>query len=123
MVAAVALVAALQAGAGKVQAQTSVFKTQHYTIAVTTHCREDEMFCDNVTYKSLSTTGKSITLRGRENMRLCPDGKTPCGSLGFSFMNGDVEYHVPQIDIDGDLIVRRGRNSLLTEPGQWTDPQ
>ena len=115
---------AAQAGPGKVVNRTSNLKTAHYTITITTHCYEGDVGCDHVTYKSLSSTGKSITLQGKEELRMCAgDPKTPCGSLGYYFRNGDVTYHVPQDMIDDDLVVRQNGKEILREAGHWTDPQ
>ncbi len=108
----------------KVVNETSTFRTAHYTIAITTHCEEGTVGCDRVTYKSLSTTGQTITLQGKEDVRMCAaDPKTPCGSNGFSFRNGDVTYSVPADMMDGDLIVTRKGKDILREAGHWTDPQ
>ena len=111
-------------GTHKIVDETSTFKTAHYTITITTHCGEGDVGCDHVTYKSLSNTGKSITLQGKESMRLCAyDNKTPCGSLGYDFQNGDIRYHVPQDMLDEDLIVYKNDKEILREPGHWIDPQ
>ena len=51
------------------------------------------------------------------------DPKTPCGSNGYSFRNGDITYSVPQDGIDGDLLVTQKSKEILREAGHWTDPQ
>lgn len=130
---AVSLLLLAQSGPAhrKIVNQTSTFKTPHYTIAmphytiaITTHCQDGDVGCDKVTYKSLSSSGKTITLQGKEDMRMCPaDPKTPCGSNGYVFHNGDVTYSVPQDMMDGDLLVTQKDKEILREAGHWTDSQ
>jgi hypothetical protein len=75
--------------------------------------------CDRLTYQGTDkTTGKSIKLSGKQIMRLCADGFTPCQSLGYKFKNGKYTYFVGE---DGRLSVQQGKKIILKEVGKWQD--
>jgi hypothetical protein len=55
---------------------------------------------------------------GRQLMRMCADGKTPCQSLGYRFRNGNTTYMLGE---DGRLTVTQGKKVLVDEQGDWGD--
>ena len=91
--------------------------TKTYSIAITENCPEGEVGCRDVTYVGTNkTTGKSITLKGKAVMHMCPDRVTPCSHEGYEFKNGYIEYRVKP---DGLLVVTRGAKVLVEEQGEW----
>ena len=94
-------------------------KTPHYTIRITERCDEGVVGCDNVLYQATSTSGKSITLHGKQIEHMCagmPD--TPCHPVGYEFHKGAVVFFVGE---DGSLSVTQGRTILVDEKGTWID--
>ena len=113
----------IQTNSTKIVDQTSKFQTAHYTITITTHCQNGQTGCDHVTYKSLSSTGKSITLQGEEVETCADEANKPCRSLGYRFKDGDVIYSLPEDMMDGPLIVTKNNKEILREAGHWLDWQ
>lgn len=98
-------------------AKASELRTPTYVVQITENCEEGEVGCRDVTYVGTNTkTGKSITLKGKALMHMCPDRVTPCSHEGYEFKNGNVEYRVTN---DGLLVVSRGPKVLLEERGKW----
>ncbi|EQM65966.1 hypothetical protein QYE80_27685 [Pseudomonas tohonis] len=101
--------------AGPLLAQT--LETPGYRIEIIDQCEEGTVGCDNMLYRGTSKkSGNTLELKGRQLMRLCADGVTPCHSLGYEFNNGDTRYFVGE---DGHLSVTRGERTLVDQQGEW----
>jgi len=95
--------------------------TPDFTITITCQQKEYEVGCDSAIYEGISKkTGNKINLQGKQLMKLCADGVTPCHSLGYEFYNGNIRYLVTD---DGELIVSQGDEILLQQAGHWSDEQ
>ena len=90
--------------------------TPHYTITIEDLCPEYDVGCDKVRYHAVSSTGKTLTLMGKQAMAMCRDGVTPCHPLGYRFLHRGVTYFVSE---DGELTVTQGKKTLVDEPGTW----
>lgn len=91
--------------------------TPGYRVEIIDQCDEGTVGCDNVLYRGTSKkSGNTLELKGRQLMRLCADGITPCHSLGYEFENGDTHYFVGE---DGRLSVTRGDRTLVDQQGEW----
>lgn len=91
--------------------------TPHYTVRITERCEDGAIPCENVLYEAKSSSGASITLRGRQIYHMCiamPD--TPCHPVGYKFFTGKAEYWVGE---NGELIVKRRQKTLVYEQGKW----
>ncbi|MCU9948718.1 hypothetical protein [Pseudomonas sp. PDM13] len=110
-----ALALPLLLAAGPLLAQT--LETRGYRIEIIDQCEEGTVGCDNVLYRGTSKkSGNTLELKGRQLMRMCADGVTPCHSLGYEFNNGDTHYFVSE---DGHLSVTRGERTLVDQQGEW----
>ncbi|MGA4633776.1 hypothetical protein ACPA5B_07810 [Pseudomonas solani] len=110
-----ALALPLLLAAGPLLAQT--LETPGYRIEIIDQCEEGTVGCDNVLYRGTSKkSGNTLELKGRQLMRMCVDGVTPCHSLGYEFNNGDTHYFVSE---DGHLSVTRGKRTLVDQQGEW----
>jgi len=91
-------------------------RTPHYQVQITERCGE-VVGCDDVLYESISTSGKTLRLRGKQIEHMCPGMKnTPCHPIGYEFRNGSFVYFVGE---DGILTVKRGSKVLFEETGTW----
>jgi hypothetical protein len=98
-------------------AEATELRTPTYVVKITENCQEGEVGCRDVKYVGTNIkTGKSITLKGKAVMRMCPDRVTPCSHDGYTFKNGSVEYRVTP---DGLLVVSHGTKVLVEELGEW----
>lgn len=96
---------------------SETLNTKNFKVKIITNCAEGIVGCDRITYQGTDkTTGKSIKLSGKQIMRMCADGVTPCQSLGYEFVNGDYTYFVSE---DGRLSVYQGKKLILNEAGKW----
>jgi hypothetical protein len=101
---------------GSLMAQT--LSTPHYNIVITCQGPEYEVGCSKVSYQGTNKkTGSTIKLEGKQIMKMCADGVTPCHSLGYQFTNGTVVYIVSE---EGQLRIKDGSKVLLDESGKWT---
>ena len=97
---------------------TSTLTTPNYVVRLQEHCEEGVVGCDKVTYHGVHRkTGQAIELKGKTNMVLCADKKTPCHIRNYAFKNGKVVYTVTP---EGTLTVTQGNRTLLSESGQWS---
>jgi hypothetical protein len=102
---------------GSLTAQT--LTTPHYKIVITCQGPEYEVGCSKAIYQGTNIkTGSTIKLEGKQIMKMCADGVTPCHSLGYKFTNGKVVYIVSE---GGQLTINDGSKVLLEESGQWAD--
>ena len=100
-------------------AHSQTLETANYVVEINCQTKEYNVGCDSVSYKGTNKkTGQSISLSGKQLMKLCADGTTPCHSLGYEFMNGQIRYFVTE---GGELIVSNGNTTLLDEKGTWKD--
>jgi hypothetical protein len=98
-------------------ANAEKLNTPSFTIAITRHCTEGNVSCDNVSYIGTSKkTGKAIRLRGKTLHSLCADGVTPCRFQGYEFRSGNTYYLVTE---SGRLEVTLNHKTLVSEQGQW----
>lgn len=94
-------------------------ETPSFTIEIALQCEEGVVGCDKVSYKGTSKkTGKTIELSGKQLMKMCSDGVTPCHSLGYQFKSGNTVYFVSD---DGRLTVTQGKKVIVNEQGKWKD--
>lgn len=94
-------------------------KTPHYVVHITDRCTDGSIPCKNVVYEATSSSGKVITLRGKQIYHMCAAAPhTPCHPIGYEFRNGRATYWVGE---DGTLRVRRDSVSLVEEQGTWED--
>jgi len=100
-------------------AMAQTLDTPHFTITITCQTEEYEVGCSSVSYDGISKkTGEEMQLQGKQIMQMCADGVTPCHSLGYEFMNGNIRYFVSE---SGQLMVNQGDKVILNEAGTWTD--
>jgi hypothetical protein len=95
----------------------STLETTNFKVKIRINCEEGVIGCDRVSYEGKDkSTGKSIKLSGKQIVRFCADGVTPCQSLGYQFKNGEFIYFVSD---DGRLTVSQGKKILVNELGKW----
>jgi hypothetical protein len=98
-------------------ANAQTLETNNFKVKITINCAEGVVGCDRVTYRGTDkTTGESIKLSGKQIMRMCADGITPCQSLGYEFKNGEYIYFVSE---NARLLVYRAKKLILNEAGKW----
>jgi hemolysin activation/secretion protein len=113
-----ALIAAI-ALLGAAVAQSQTLETPNYVVEITCQSKEYEVGCSHVTYKGTNKkSGQSISLSGKQLMKLCADGVTPCHSLGYEFNSGNTRYVVTE---GGELIVSKNNSIILDEKGVWKE--
>ncbi|WP_150048730.1 MULTISPECIES: hypothetical protein [Methylomonas] len=101
-------------------ANGAVLVTEQFVIVIAEHCPEGEVSCTDVGYTGVNRkTGEAIALKGEAWVRMCADGITPCGHLGWQFKNGDFIYKVRETP--PALTVERGGKNLLKQNAVWTD--
>jgi hypothetical protein len=101
-------------------ANAQTLETTNFKVKITINCAEGEVGCDRVTYRGTDkNTGKSIRLSGKQIMRICADGVTPCQSLGYEFKNGKNGEYTYFVSENGRLLVYRGKKLILNEAGKW----
>lgn len=93
--------------------------TPDYIVTITCESKEYEVGCNKVTYTGVSKkSGNKISLVGKQIMKMCADGVTPCHSLGYVFENEGVRYFVSE---DGVLTVTQGDKTIIDQSGLWKD--
>lgn len=101
-------------------ASAGTLETTNFKVKITINCAEGVVGCDRVTYRGTDkNTGKSIRLSGKQIMRICADGVTPCQSLGYEFKNGKNGEYTYFVSENGRLLVYRGKKLILNEAGKW----
>jgi hypothetical protein len=94
-----------------------VLTTERFHITITEHCEEGEVGCSDVSYLGVNKlTGKSILLKGKNQMVMCKDGITPCHSAYYDFKNSIYRYRVYP---DGTLVIEKRGKQVLSEKGVW----
>ncbi|MCB0882826.1 MAG: nuclear transport factor 2 family protein [Thermoleophilia bacterium] len=115
---AVLAAACAAAAAPALAGPSRTLTTRDFRVTVTQRCAEGDIGCRNATYRGTNRrTGATIRLRGAVMVRMCADGVTPCGVLGYRFTRGRFVYRVTE---GGTLLVTRGSRVLVRQPGRWS---
>ena len=94
--------------------------TENHKVSLTVMCPEGSVTCDRVRYVGVHRkTGETTALTGRTMHTTCADGVTACRFLGYRFKKGKLRYFVWESGQTATLEVRRGRQVLLAEQGEW----